>query len=60
MSLACIDMISKSRHDMMDKIMSEIVHHIKRLLISEIRNTCHMMINFKVRTSRLLVFDQQT
>ena len=33
MSLACTDMVSESHHDMMDKIMSEIVHHIRKLLI---------------------------
>ena len=32
-SLACTDMVSESRHDMMDKIMSGIVHHITKLLI---------------------------
>ena len=32
-SLACIDMVSESRHELMDKIMSEIVHHITKLLI---------------------------
>jgi hypothetical protein len=33
MSLACTDMVSESHHDLMDKIMSEIVHHITKLLI---------------------------
>jgi hypothetical protein len=33
MSLACTDMVSESHHDTMDKIMSEIVHHITKLLI---------------------------
>jgi hypothetical protein len=33
MSLACTDMVSKSCHELMDKIMSEIVHRITKLLI---------------------------
>ena len=37
MSLACTDVVSESCYELMDKIMSEIVHHITKLLIVKSR-----------------------